>query len=78
MSAELFRLIADKIEADPTLLEGCGSMNLDASAGDAGMAKLLFILRDQEWESVQWKGYFPFSGIPSKDEVKRLSWNSRN
>lgn len=99
VSADRFRLIADKIEGDPTLLEiplanierwlanghsaktrleGWRTMILDARANDGGMEKLLFILRDQEWKSVQWKGYSPFPGILSKDEVKRLSWNSRH
>jgi hypothetical protein len=99
LSADRFRLIADKIEADPSLLEiplaniarwlGNGhsaknrlmdwrTMILHAQTSDEGMAKLLFILRDQEWESVQWKGFSPFPGILNKDEVMHLSWNSRH
>jgi hypothetical protein len=53
-------------------------MILHAQTSDEGMAKLLFILRDQEWESVQWKGFSPFPGILNKDEVMHLSWNSRH
>jgi hypothetical protein len=92
-------LIADKIEADPALLEiplaniarwlgkghsaksrleGWRTMIHDAQTSDEGMAQLLFILRDQEWESVQWKGYSPFPGILNKDEVRNLSWSSRH
>lgn len=99
VSADRFRLIADKIEADPTLLqipldniarwlgnghsaitrlEGWRSMIHDAQATDEGMAKLLFILRDPHWESVQWKGFSPFPGILNKEELKELSWNSRH
>jgi hypothetical protein len=99
VSADRYRLIADKIEADPSLLdiplaniarwlgnghsavtrlEGWRSMILDAKASPRGMEKLLFILRDQDWESVMWKGYSPFVGILSKTERQRLSWNSRH
>ena len=99
VSADRFRLIADKIEADPSLLEiplanisrwlaqghsararleGWRSMILDAQAGPAGMARLLFLLRDQDWESVLWKGYSPFPGILTKEEIQKLSWNSRH
>ena len=99
VSADRYRLIADKIEADPSLLdiplaniarwlanghsavkrlEGWRRMILDAKASREGMDRLLFILRDQEWESVQWKGYSPFPGILDKTEIARLSWNSRH
>lgn len=97
VSADRFRLIADKIEADPDLLEiplanitrwlanghsavqrleGWRSMILDAKAGPEGMARLLFILRDQEWESVMWKDFSPFPGVLKKSELDRLSWTS--
>lgn len=99
VSADRFRLIADKIEADPglldiplaniarwlgnghsavTRLEGWRSMILEAKTSQEGMAKLLFILRDQEWESVMWKGYSPFAGLLSEAERERLSWSSRH
>lgn len=99
VSADRFRLIADKIEADPALLdiplaniarwlaqghsarvrlEGWRSMILDARASEQGMARLLYLLRDQDWESVLWKGYSPFPGILTKDEITRLSWSSRH
>lgn len=99
VSADRFRLIADKIEADPALLEiplaniarwlaqghsarsrleGWRTMILDAQAGEPGMARLLFLLRDQDWEAVQWKGYSPFPGILMKEEIKNLSWISRH
>lgn len=97
VSADRYRLIADKIEADPSLLdiplaniarwlanghsavqrlEGWRRMILDAKAGPEGMAKLLFILRDQEWESVMWKDFSPFPGILTHAELDRLSWSS--
>ncbi len=99
VSADRYRLIADKIAADPTLLdiplaniarwlgnghsavnrlEGWRRMILDAKASREGMEKLLFILRDQDWESVMWKGYSPFPGILNKSEIAQLSWNSRH
>jgi hypothetical protein len=97
VSAERFRLMADKIEADPSLLdiplaniarwlakghsavtrlEGWRRMILDAKASEEGMEKLLFILRDQHWESVMWKDFSPFPGVLTKLELDRLSWTS--
>lgn len=97
--ADRYRLIADKIEADPTLLdiplaniahwlanghsavkrlEGGRSMILAAKTSREGMARRLFILRDQEWESVMWKDFSPFPGILSNTELNRLSWSSRH
>jgi hypothetical protein len=99
VSAERYRLIADKIEADPTLLEiplanisrwlsqghsavkrleGWRSMIHAAQDTREGMDKLLFILRDEEWESMMWKGFLPFPGILNKAELARLSWSSRH
>ena len=97
VSADRYRLIAAKIETDPSLLdiplaniarwlanghsavkrlEGWRRMILDARASCEGMAKLLFILRDQEWESVMWKDFSPFPGILTRSELDRLSWTS--
>ena len=99
ISAERYRLMADKIEADPTLLEiplaniarwlsqghsavkrleGWRSMIHDAQTSREGMEKLLFILRDEEWESMMWKGFSPFPGVLTKEELARLSWSSRH
>lgn len=97
VSAERYRLIADKIEADPSLLEiplaniarwlaqghsavkrleGWRGMLLDAQTSREGLEKVLFILRDEEWESMMWKGFSPFPGILNKEELARLSWTS--
>ena len=97
VSADRYRLIADKIEADPSLLdiplaniarwlgnghsavkrlEGWRRMILDAKDSREGMEKLLFILRDQDWESVMWKDFSPFPGILSSSELNRFSWSS--
>lgn len=97
VSADRYRLIADKIEADPSLLdiplaniarwlgnghsavkrlEGWRRMILDAKDSREGMEKLLFILRDQDWESVMWKDFSPFPGILSSSELNRFSWFS--
>jgi hypothetical protein len=97
VSADRFRLIADKIEADPSLLdiplaniarwlaqghsarvrlEGWRTMILDARASEQGMAHLLHLLRDQDWESVLWKDFSPFPGILNQAELKKLSWTS--
>jgi hypothetical protein len=97
VSADRYRLIADKIEADPSLLdiplaniarwlanghsavqrlEGWRRMILGAKASREGMARLLLILRDQEWESAMWKDFPPFPGILTNTELDRLSWFS--
>jgi hypothetical protein len=97
VSADRYRLIADKIEADPSLLdiplaniarwlanghtavqrlEGWRSMILDAKASREGMEKLLFILRDQEWESVMWKDFSPFPGTLTRKELDQLKWTT--
>ncbi|MBK8040066.1 MAG: hypothetical protein IPK22_23485 [Verrucomicrobiaceae bacterium] len=97
VSAERYRLIADKIEADPSLLEiplanisrwlsqghsavkrleGWRSMLHDAQTSREGLQKVLDILRDEEWESMMWKGFSPFPGILNKEELARLSWTS--
>jgi hypothetical protein len=99
VSADRFRLMADKIEADPMLLEiplaniarwlgnghsartrleGWRSMIQDAQATEEGMAKLLDILRDQDGESVLWKGFSPFPEILSAEELKQHTWSSRH
>ena len=99
VSADRFRLIADKIEADPTLLgiplanidrwlsqghqsverlEGWRSMLLEAQRTKDGMSRLLSLLRDQSWEALLWKGFSPFPGILSSEELQRLSWKSRH
>lgn len=99
VSAERFRLIADKIEADPKLLEiplanierwlsqGHSAVErlgqwrtllLEAQASAEGMKRLLALLRDQSWEALLAKGYSPFPGVLSREEVKRLSWKSRH
>ncbi len=99
ISAERYRLIADKIESDPALLEiplaniarwlsqghsavqrleGWRGMIHAAQTSHEGMEKVLFILRDEEWESMMWKGFSPFPGILNKEELARLSWSSRH
>lgn len=99
MSAERFRRIATRIEADPNLLaipltnidrwlenghsakerlEGWKRLILDAQKSEAAMEELLFILRDQGWESMQWKGFSPFPGVLTKTDIDELSWTSRH
>jgi hypothetical protein len=99
ISAQRYRLIADKIQADPSLLdiplaniarwlakghsavkrlEGWRAMLLDAKATHEGMVKVLDILRDEEWEAMQWKGFSPFPGILNQQELEQLSWTSRH
>ena len=97
VSADRWRLIADKIEADPGLLDiplgniarwlnnghsavkrltGWREIIREAQRCPEGMAKLLTLLRDEEWEAMMWKGFSPFPGILNKEELSRLSWTS--
>ena len=99
VSAGRFRLIANKIEEDPSLLqiplenierwlsqghrsvarlEGWRAMLEDARLSHAGLSRLLELLRDESWESQLWKGFSPFPGILSSEELQRLSWKSRH
>ncbi len=99
ISAERFRLIADKIAAAPALLE-IPLVNIarwlsqghraaarleqwrgligEAKASSRGMASLLALLRDQSAEALFLKGFSPFPGILTADELKQLSWSSRH
>jgi hypothetical protein len=99
VSAARFALMADKIEADPSLLEiplaniarwlalghssadrmeGWRNMIQEACDSADGMRRLLALLRDQSWEALLWKGFSPFPGILTLDDIKRLLWNSRH
>lgn len=99
VSADRFRLIAEKIEADPSLLsiplanierwlsqghrsvtrlEGWRTMLENAQQSHSGMSRLLDLLRDESWEAQLWKGFSPFPGILSSEELQRLSWKSRH
>ena len=97
VSADRFRLMADKIEADPTLLaiplenierwlsqghsavarlEQWRTILLEAQSSADGMRKLLELLRDQNWEAVLAKGFSPFPGILTDEELERFPYTS--
>lgn len=94
-----FCRIADKIEADPALLEiplanigrwlGNGHWAKcelgqwrrwieDARHSPEGLLFLLAFLRDDSEESRDWKGFDPFPGILTEQELAPLSWISRH
>ena len=99
ISADRFRLIADKIAAEPSLLEiplaniarwmaqghragprleDWRKIIANAKTTSTGMGTLLALLRDQSAEALFLKGFSPFPGILTDDELKGLSWNSRH
>ena len=47
-----------------------------AMESPAGMALLLALLRDESAHSKQWKGFSPFPGVLSHDELDALQWSS--
>ncbi len=94
---ERFALVAEKIKADPALLEiplaniarwlarghsaaarleQWRAIVLQAKASDAGMSRLLDLLRDQSAEAVFFKEYAPFPGVLTPAELDLLSWTS--
>lgn len=94
-----FCLIADKIEADPSLLRipleniarwlGNGHWAKRelgmwrawigaAQASPEGLGRLLALLRDDSEEAREWKGWSPFPGVLTKEELRPLTWTSRH
>lgn len=94
-----FCLMADKIEADPSLLRiplenierwlGQGHWAKrelaqwrqwieQAQASPEGMVHLLALLRDDSEEARDWKGFSPFPGVLTKEELRPLLWTSRH
>ena len=99
MAHRQFCLIADKIEADPALLEiplanivrwlGNGHWavrelgqwrNLIQTAQQTpdALKRLLDLLRDDREEARDWKGFDPFPGVLSDEELAPLLWTSRH
>jgi hypothetical protein len=44
----------------------------------AALQRLLDLLRDDSEESRDWKGFSPFPGILTKEELEPLIWTSRH
>ena len=49
---------------------------IEATVSEAGLAKLLELLRDQSAEAVFFKEFAPMPGILTREELDRLSWTS--
>lgn len=94
-----FCLIADKIEADPAVLEiplgnisrwlGHGHWAVKelnqwrswieaARTSRESLAHLLALLRDDSEEARDWKGFEPFPGVLTDEELAPLTWISRH
>ena len=99
MSHRRYLLMADKIEADPSLLRipleniarwlarghtakrelGQWRQWIEAArVSSAGMKRLLDLLRDDSEESRDWKGFSPFAGLLTDEEIAPLVWTSRH
>lgn len=99
MAHQRYLLMADKIEADPSLLHiplenmerwlARGHMAKRqlaqwrtwieaAQETEAGMKRLLDFLRDDSEESRDWKGFSPFAGILTDEEMAPYVWTSRH
>lgn len=50
----------------------------DAQSSPDGLRRLLDLLRDDSEESRDWKGYDPFPGILSDEELAPILWTSRH
>ena len=50
----------------------------EAQAEPSAMVRLLALLRDDSEESRDWKGFSPFPGVLSKEELEPLVWTSRH
>jgi hypothetical protein len=59
-------------------LEGWRTKILAALESSSGMRSLVNLLHDQGWEAMMWKGFSPFPGVLTKEEVQTLRWNSRH
>ena len=57
-------------------LEGWRSMIEEAQRDPAAFGKLLALLVDEDPEAEQWRGFSPFPGILTAEELKGLAWNS--
>jgi len=49
---------------------------IEATASEAGLAKLLELLRDPSAEAVFFKEFAPMPGILTREELDWLSWTS--
>lgn len=99
MAWRQFCLIADRIEAEPELLEiplANITRWLDnghwakrelaqwrewieaAQQSPASLQRLLDLLRDDTEEARDWKGYDPFAGLLTEEELAPLTWTSRH
>ena len=59
-------------------LEGWRRMIAAARESDDGMARLLKLLRGITAEANQWKGFSPFAGVLTREELDGLRWTSRH
>ena len=94
-----FERIAEKIEAEPGLLDvplaniarwlanGHSARERleewrriigEARESDNGMLRLVTLLREDSEEANAWKGFSPFAGVLTREELDGLRWTSRH
>ncbi|MEO7317631.1 MAG: hypothetical protein ABIZ56_01445 [Chthoniobacteraceae bacterium] len=59
-------------------LEGWRGMIAAARQSGDGMKTLLALLRADSSEAIEWKGFSPFAGILTPEELDGLRWTSRH
>lgn len=66
----------EKGHSSAARLNGWRAKIEEAVQSPAGMAALLNLLRDESPEARQWKGFSPFPGVLTPDELDALEWTS--
>ena len=59
-------------------LEGWRDMLVEARDSAEGLARLVALLRNDSTEAAEWKGYSPFAGVLTGEELDGLRWTSRH
>jgi len=59
-------------------LEGWRDVLVLARDSSGGMARLVALLRNDSAEAGEWKGFSPFAGVLTREELDGLRWTSRH
>jgi hypothetical protein len=59
-------------------LEGWRDLLAEARDSSGGMARLVALLRNDSAEAAEWKGFSPFAGVLTREELDGLRWTSRH
>ena len=59
-------------------LEGWRKRLVEARDSATGLTRLVALLRTDSAEAEEWKGFSPFAGVLTRDELDGLRWTSRH